>query len=392
LRQKSPRVKRFFQKKSKKFGQKKSSLSGGFRLTIRSVADHDRFSRLDEVAASPNQSVERGAVERRILLLGDKQGVEEVLLLARGGTELAADGLLHAEPRLVSTAAALMRVEVGHRRESVEEGLAVVTRTPLEQFGQAGHGVEGTSRQAVGFSRRPTREQGASVSRSHRDFVRDGQRLLELSGHADKLVNGLLHVLDLGEEVLAVAHLEAELAAGVAHHDREGVRANNAGRGVDPVEVGRAVDAVEEAEPILELTVANLENVQIGAELHRNETAAAVINRASGFDGGTGTANGVLDDLPEAGVGDRGISIRNGNADRLAVVAAPEVAPTLQRSVVGDEERETFDVVGERILKLDHGNDLGKTVPSLFDSSLNVAIFEMSCHIIFSFLQCVVVD
>ena len=365
---------------------------GGFRLTLGSVGDQHRFSRLDEVAASSHQSVERRAVESRILLLGDKQGVEEVLLLARARSELAADRLLHAEAGLIGTAAGLMRVEVGDGGESVEKGLAVVTRTPLEQFGQAVDRVEGPRRETVGFSRRPTSEQRASVSRSDRDLVRDGQRLLELSGHADKLVDGLLHVLNLGEEVLAVTHLEAELAAGVTHDDCERVRADDAGRRVDPVEVGRTVDAVEQRETVLEVTVPNLERIQIGAELHRNETAATVIDRASGFDGCARTANGVLNDLPEAGVGDGRIGIRNGNADRLAIVAAPEVAPAFQRSVVGDEEGETLDVIGESVLKLNDGNDLGEAVPSLFDSSLNVAIFEMSCHSIFSFLQCVEVD
>lgn len=285
-----------------------------------------------------------------------------------------------------------MRVEVSHRRECVEEGLAVVTRTPLEQFGQTGDRVEGARGHSVGVGSHPTREQCASVGNIDGNLVGDGESLLELSGHADKLVDGLLHVLDLGEEVLAVAQLEAELAAGVAHDDCEGIRANNAGRGVDSVEVGAAVDAVEEAEAILELAVAHLESVEIGPELHRNETAATVKDRASGFDDRTGTANSVVDNLPEAGVGDGGIGIRNGNADRLAVIGATEVAPALQRSVVGDEEREAFDVVGERIIELDDGNDLGEAVPSLFDSSLNVAVFEVSCHSVFSFLQCVVVD
>jgi len=375
------------------WSKKKSSLSGGFVLTVRSVADHNGFRRLDEVAASPNQFVERVAIEGwGLLLLRDKQGVEEVLLFAGTRPELAADGLLHAESRLIGTAAGFVRVVVGDGGESVEQRLAVVSSTPLIQFGEPVHRVEGTGRKAVGLARGPTSEQGTSIGGADRDLVCNRQRLLELSGHADKLVDGLLHVLDLGQQVLAVAHLEPELARIVAHDDGERVRANDAGRGVDPVEVGRAVDAVEEAEAVLELAVANLENIQIGAELHRNETAATVIDRASGFDGCARTANGVLNDLPEAGVGDGGIGIRNRNADRLAIVAALEVAPALQRSIVGDEQRKAFDVERERIVKRDDGNDLGETVPRLFDSSLNVAVFEMSCHSILSFLQCVVVD
>jgi len=267
------------------FGQKKSSLSGGFVLTFGSVADHNCFSRLDEVAASPNQRIERVASEvGRAILLRREQVGEEVLLLAGSGAELAGDRLLHAEPRLIRTAAGLMGIVIGDRRKGVEQGLAVVTSTTLEQFGQAGHRVEGASRQTVGLSRCPTCEQGSRILSGDGDLVGDGQRLPELSGHAEELVDGLLHVFDLGGEVLGVAHLEAELAAHIAHDDCEGVRANNASRGVDSIEVGRTVDAVEEAEPILELAVANLESVEIGAELDGHETAAAVIDRASRFD------------------------------------------------------------------------------------------------------------
>ena len=256
-------------------------------MTI-SVGDQHRFSRRDQSASVLDHLVKRGPLENRSLaLVNGEQVGKEVLLLTRGGTELARKALLHLEAGLIGTAAGLMRVEVGHRRESVEEGLAVVTSTPLEQFGQAGYGVERPRRQAVGFSSSPTSEQGTSVSRSYWNLVRDDESLLELSGHANKLVNRLFHVLDLGQEVLGVAHLEAELAAGVTHHDREGVRADNAGRRVDPVEVGRTVDAVEEAEAVLELAVTNLENVKVSAKLHRNETAATIIDRASRFDGGT---------------------------------------------------------------------------------------------------------
>jgi len=65
------------------WSKKKSSLSGGFVLTVESVADRDCLCRLDEIAASLDQQVERVANEDRIfLLLGNKQGVEKVLLLA----------------------------------------------------------------------------------------------------------------------------------------------------------------------------------------------------------------------------------------------------------------------------------------------------------------------
>jgi len=182
-----------------------------------------------------------------------------------------------------------------------------------------------------------------------------------------------------------VAHLEAELAAGVTHHDCEGVRANDASRGVHPVEVSAAVDAVEQRETVLELAITHLESVEIGSQLDRHETAATIIDRASGFDHRTRTANSVLDDFPEASVGNGRVSIGNRNSDRLAVVTATEVAPTVERSVVGDQQGQTFNVERERIVELNDGNDLGEAVPSLFDSSLNVAIFQMSCHSIFSF-------
>ena len=100
--------------------------------------------RLDEVAASLDQQVKRVANEDRIfLLLGNKQGVEKVLLLARCRSELAGNRLFHTEAGLIRTAAGLMRVEVGHRRESVEQRLAIISRSPLEQLSQAGYGVEG---------------------------------------------------------------------------------------------------------------------------------------------------------------------------------------------------------------------------------------------------------
>ena len=358
-----------------------------------SVGNQHRFGGGDQGPPVVHEVVERLPLEIDVfLLVNRKEVVEEVLLLTRGGTELARQGLLHAEPRLIRTAARLMRVEVGHGRESVEQGLAVVSRTPLEQFSETTNGVEGARRHSVGIGSRPTSEQRPSVSRRDGNLVGDFQRLLELSGDTDELVDGLLHVLNLGKEVLGVADLETELARSVAHHHCEGVGANDAGRGVDPVEVSAAVDAVQEAETVLELTVANLENVEIGSELDGDETAAAIIDRASGFDGGSGSANSVLDDFPEATVGESLIRLGNRNASGFAVIAATEVAPALQRSVVGDEEGETLNLKRESVVEGDDGNDLGEAVPSLFDTSLNVAIFQMSCHSVVFFLQCVVVD
>jgi len=278
-----------------------------------------------------------------------------------------------------------MRVEISHGRESVKERLAIVSRSPLEQLGQASDGVEGPRGKAVGFSSRPTCEQGTSVSSGKGNLVRDGESLLELSGHADKLVDGLFHVLDFGKEVLGVAHFETELTRSVTHYHCEGVRANDAGRGVDPVEVGAAVDAVEQRKTVLELTFAHLESVEVSAKFHRNETAATIIDRASGFDHRTAAAHCILDDLPETGVGDCRVSVGNRNSDRLAVVAATKVAPASERSVVCDQQGKTFDIEREGIVELNNGNDLGEAVPSLFDSSLNVAIFQVSCHSVFSF-------
>ena len=182
-----------------------------------------------------------------------------------------------------------------------------------------------------------------------------------------------------------MAHLKTELARVIAHYHCEGVRANDAGRGVHAVEVGAAVDAVEQRKTVLELAITHLESVEIGSQLDRHETAATIIDRASGFDHRTRTANSVLDDLPETRVGDCRVSIGNRNSDRLAIVTATEVAPTVERSIVGDQQGKPFDIERERIVELNDGNDLGEAVPSLFDSSLNVAIFLMSCHSIFSF-------
>ena len=367
------------------WGKKKSSLSGGFVLTI-SVGDQHRFSRSDQGPPVLDEVVERLPLEIDVFLLVNReQVVEEVLLLTRGRTELARQGLLHAEPRLICTAARLMRIEVGHGRESVEQGLAIVSRTPLKQLGKASDRVEGPRRHTVGIGTSPTSEQGASVRRSHGNLVGDLQRLLELSSDSDELVDGLFHVLNLGKEVLGMADLETKLASSVTHHHLESVGANDAGRGVDPVEVGAAVDAVEEAEAVLELAVAYIESVEIGSQLDGDETAAAIIDRASRFDDGSSTADSVLDDFPEATIGESLIRLGDRNASGFAVVAATEVAPAFQRSVVGDEQRETLNLKRESVVESDNRDDLRKSLPSHFKTGLNVASFNVVSHSVFSF-------
>ncbi len=195
-----------------RFTQKKSLLSEGFVLTI-SVGDQDRFRRRDQSASVLDHFIKRSPLKNQILsIVNRKDAGKEILLLARSRTELAGNRLLHAEPRLISTAARLMRIKIGDGRESVEEGLAVVTSTTLKQFGQSGYGVESPRRHSVGICTSPTSEKRASVNRSDGDFVGDLQSPLELSGHADKLVNGLFHVLNFRKEILGVADLEAELA------------------------------------------------------------------------------------------------------------------------------------------------------------------------------------
>ena len=171
-------------------------------MTI-SVGDQDRFRRRDEGAPVVDHLIERGTLENRSLaLVNGEQVGKEVLLLARGGTELARQGLLNAKAGLICTAARLMGVEIGDGGKSVEQGLAVVSCTTLKQFGQPGYGVESPRRHSVRICTSPTSEKRASVSRSDGDFVGDLQSLLELGGHADKLIDSLLHVFDLGENVL----------------------------------------------------------------------------------------------------------------------------------------------------------------------------------------------
>ena len=139
--------------------KKKSLLSEGFVLTI-SVGDQDRFRRRDQVPARVDQMVKRIAAKRGVFHLGRReQRGKEVLLLARTRTELAGDRLLHAEPRLISTAAGLMRVEIGDGRESVEERLAVVTSTTLKQLRESSHVVESPRGHSVGIGTSPTCEQ-----------------------------------------------------------------------------------------------------------------------------------------------------------------------------------------------------------------------------------------
>ncbi len=182
-----------------------------------------------------------------------------------------------------------------------------------------------------------------------------------------------------------MAHFETELTRSVTHYHCEGVRANDAGRGVDPVEVGRAVDAVEEAEAVLELAVADIESVEIGSQLDGDETAAAIIDRASRFDDGSSTADSVLDDFPEATIGESLIRLGDRNASGFAVVAATEVAPAFKRSVVGDEQRETLNLKRESVVESDNRDDLRKSLPSHFKTGLNVASFNVVSHNVFSF-------
>ena len=155
----------------------------------------------------------------------------------------------------------------------------------------------------------------------------------------------------------------------------KGVGANDASRGVHAVEIGRTVDTVEEAETVLELAISDSEVINIGAKFDSDEAAATVIDGASGFDDRARSSHCILHDLPEASVGESDVGLKHGNASGFAVVAATEETPAFQGSVVGNEEREAFDLERERIVELDNGDYIGGTVPSLLGSGLNVALF-----------------
>jgi len=124
---------------------KKTHLSVGFALDFAGSVrgDFDFLHRLDDRASLADEGVESVPAEDRIFLtLRDEEIGKEVLLLARSRSELAGNGLLHAESRLVSTTARLMRVKIGDGRESVEESLAVVTSTTLKQLRESSDVVE----------------------------------------------------------------------------------------------------------------------------------------------------------------------------------------------------------------------------------------------------------
>jgi len=281
-----------------------------------------------------------------------------------------------------------MRVVVGDGRENVEEGLAVVASPALVQVSQSADDVVTAGRDASLVIADPTSEELASLDLGDGNRFGNLQRRLELRRHAHKRVDGLFHVLNLGQEVLGMADLETELARIVTHHQLEGVGANDAGRGVDPVEVSGLVDAVEEREPILEGAIPNLEVIHVGAELHRHKATATVEDSASGLDGGISASDGVLDDLPEASVGESLITIGNRLPGRLVVVGATEVGPALKGAVIGSVKLLAFNVERESVRISDGGDDLGETVPSLFDTGLNVASFKLMSHSVFLSAMC----
>ena len=124
---------------------KKTHLSVGFALDFAGSVrgDFDFFHRLDDRASLADEGVESVPAEDRIFLtLRDEEIGKEVLLLARSRSELAGNGLLHSESRLVCTAAGFVGLVVSDGGESVEQRLAVVPLAPLEKLRQTGDGVE----------------------------------------------------------------------------------------------------------------------------------------------------------------------------------------------------------------------------------------------------------
>lgn len=344
----------------------------------------NRFHRADEVATVAHQIGEPIPIERHFLVHIEDLA-EEVLLALGRCAKVAGDGLLHSEARLILTAARFVRIEVSHCAESVEQGFTTISSAPSEQLGQAPDSVERTSGETVGLLGDPASEERTSLIQLDWNLIRDLQRLLELGGDTDELVDCLLHVLNLGHQILRVPQLETELAGPVAHRHRERVRADNAGAAVHAVQIRALVDAVEQGEPILELTITHLECIKIGLEFDGHEAAATVENRSSRLDHCTSSADSILHDLPETLVRHGAVSLRNRLADRLAVVGAAEVAPSLQLFLVLGEQRLTLDVERERIREVDNGNDLSHAVPRHLKSGLNVTIFNVCWHTVFSF-------
>ena len=348
-----------------------------------SVDSHVQFvRRLQHNLAARNERVEVAALElgSRILVGDAEQSPEEVLLLAAARAEFGREHLLHAEPRLVLATSGFVAVEIRHCAEGVEQSLAAIARATFEQIGQTANRVESAGADALVLVGNPTSEQCASLGDLHGELVRDFQRLLELGVDANEIVNRLFHVLDLGHHVLAVPDLETEFARIVAHHDGEGVRAHNARRGVDSVQVGALIDAVEQAEAVLETALSDLVFVHIRSQLHGDEATATVEQGACGFDDRAGTAHAVVHDFPEPLVRDSGVGVGNGDASGLAVVGAAEVSPALQRGIVANQQRLAFDFVGESVGKFDDRLDDSAAVPSHFETNVNVADRSVTSH------------
>jgi len=177
-----------------------------------------------------------------------------------------------------------------------------------------------------------------------------------------------------------VTQLELELARTVTHDDAERVRANDAGGTVDAVQVGRLVNAVQQAEPVLEHAVANLELVKVGAQTDRDETTAAIVERTCALDDSARSAHCVVDDLPEPLVRDGLVCIRQRLASRLAVVRTTEVVVAFPLRSIVKVNVTLFDFVRERIPEVDDRNDLGHSMPRHLGSGLNVAINDFSRH------------
>ena len=99
-------------------------------LTI--SVDVHRFEGADQVATVADQVAD---VVRPILLtflVGQEQFAEEILLALRASAEVARQSLLPSEVRLISAAAAFVRVEIGHRAERIENRLTLVASAAPE--------------------------------------------------------------------------------------------------------------------------------------------------------------------------------------------------------------------------------------------------------------------
>ncbi len=318
---------------------------------------------------------------RHRALVGDKQAGDEIGLGPIASTVFAGKVLLPAEPRLVLAAAGLVRVEVSHGRDAVEQRLAPIASPGAVKAHQTVNRVFGSHRQLGGTVAKPTGEEVASIRFPKRLRRGNPKGFVELGLNAEHRIQSLVHVVDAGNEVLAVRNAEAELTRLVANGGLRRIVADDADARIHAMEEGAAVDAVDERDAVLERASADLG--LIVRQPDREETAGTVEQSSSRFDNGTGTGQGFGASIPKRTVVEGDVSVGNGLADIVTVRRTEhgEAVNLLNLSGVGvDGNPAQFDFLGENEFLGDFLANTGQVVPSHLNAILEVQFHDFMCH------------